>query len=210
MSMPATQSCLVCDTPTKKSCASCKTAFYCSGEHQKQDWRAHKEYCLTIKAAGSQTFDALLFGENDTKPRIVKVPFSLRPEGISESASESASESDSSLRGWHKLDTSPWFKHPNKAVRPVFIPRLGINGPRLKHVLCLYYDDNFTMNRLPLNRCVVGATKGRAGHRWCGNVLALRMGRTYDFCASVDVEEDWEALVRYFEEYGRVTLERLD
>jgi hypothetical protein len=44
-----------------------------------QDWRSHKEYCLKVKAAGSNTFDAILFPVNETKPRLVKVPWELIP-----------------------------------------------------------------------------------------------------------------------------------
>jgi len=39
----------------------------------------------------------------------------------------------------------------------------------------------------PRNGCVEA---GRAGTPWCGNILALRMGRSSDFCESVDMEED--------------------
>ena len=107
---------------------------------------------------------------------------------------------------YQKLDTEVWFKHTNKAVRPLFFHRWGINGPELGRGLCFMYDDNFFMNGLPLNRCVVDVTGGRAGHQWCGNILALRMKSldTYDFYKSADMEEDLKPLVTYFEEYNKV------
>lgn len=58
------------------------------------------------------------------------------------------------------------------------------------------------MNELPLNRCVVSVTGGRAGHQWCGNILALRMGRSYDFYDNVNMEEDLKPLIAYFEDYN--------
>jgi hypothetical protein len=61
------------------------------------------------------------------------------------------------------------------------------------------------MNESPLNHCVEAVTRGRAGHWWRGNVLALRMGKSYDFFESVDMQEDLKPLVRYLEEYGRTT-----
>jgi hypothetical protein len=66
------------------------------------------------------------------------------------------------------------------------------------------YDDNFGINESPVNRCIEGVTRGRAGHQWCGNILALRMGESYDFYKSVDMKEDLKPLVSYLEEYGKV------
>ncbi|PPR05297.1 hypothetical protein CVT26_011633 [Gymnopilus dilepis] len=189
-----TRSCLVCGSPTTKSCSGCKSASYCNDEHQKQDWRSHKEYCLKIKAAGTNTFDAILFPATETKPRLVKVPWKLVHED----------PNDPYALSWQQLDNSPWFKHPNSAVKSHYIPRWGINGRELEHPLCMRYDDNFGMNGLPLNRCVVSLTKGQAGHQWCGNILALRMGESYDYYDNVNMEEDLKALVKYFEEYNKV------
>ncbi|PPQ93092.1 hypothetical protein CVT25_003124 [Psilocybe cyanescens] len=160
-----------------------------------KDWRAHKEYCLTVKAAGENTFDAILFPVDELKPRLVKIPWKLVQK-----------EGDVS---WQKLDTDVWFKHPNKFVRSIYFDRWGINGPALGRRLCFKYDDNFMMNKLPLNRCIVNITKGQAGHKWCGNVVALRLNRSlppysYDFYESGDMGEDLKPLITYFDEYAKV------
>jgi len=162
--------------------------------HQKKDWRSHKEYCLKVKAAGANTFDAILFAVNETKPRLVKIPWEL-----------AHSDEDYPLP-YHKIDTDTWFKHSNKDVRPLFFNRWGINGPTLGRGLCFFYDDNFLMNGLPLNRCIVDVTEGRVGHQWCGNILALRMEslHSFDFYEGVNMEEDLKPLVTYFEEYNKV------
>jgi hypothetical protein len=213
------RSCLVCGTPTVNWCAGCKSASYCNKEHQKkvgskgctrcqlcltpnpppfrlQDWRSHKEYCQKVKAAGSNIFDAILFPVNESKPRLVKIPWQLLP----------ADEFPDDPRSYHKLDKDIWFEHPDKFVRVLNFCRLGINGPELGRGLCFLYDDNFSINGLPLNRCIVDVTGGRAGHPWCGNILALRMEslHSFDYYANVDMKEDLKLFVTYFEEYGKV------
>ena len=157
-----------------------------------QDWKSHKEYCLKVKAAGDNTFDAILFAVNETKPRLIKIPWELIP-----------GDNENPL-SWHKLDKGVWFKQPNSCVRTIFVQNWGINGPPLRDSLCFEYDENFLINGSPINRCVASGTRGRARHPWCGNLLALRMGRSYDFYKSVDMQEDLEPLVRYLEEYGKV------
>ena len=34
--------CALCGAPATKRCSRCKLAWYCSPEHQKQDWKRHK------------------------------------------------------------------------------------------------------------------------------------------------------------------------
>jgi len=149
-----------------------------------------------VKAAGANTFDAILFAVNETKPRLVKIPWKLIRE-----------DKDDPTQ-YQKLDTNIWFKRKNKDVKSLSIYRWGINGPELGRGLCFIYDENVLINGSPLNRCIVDVTGGRAGHQWCGNILALRMGGSnsfsYDFYKNVDMQEDLKPLVTYFEEYGKV------
>ncbi|CAB9514118.1 expressed unknown protein [Seminavis robusta] len=37
-----TATCALCGAPATKRCSRCKLAWYCSPEHQKQDWKRHK------------------------------------------------------------------------------------------------------------------------------------------------------------------------
>lgn len=40
--------CAVCNRTDKLlRCSRCKTVFYCTKEHQKRDWKRHKEFCTT-------------------------------------------------------------------------------------------------------------------------------------------------------------------
>jgi hypothetical protein len=89
-------------------------------------------------------------------------------------------------------------------VRNIYVQQWGINGPRLRHDLCFAYDENFLINGSPINRCVESVTGGRAGHQWCGNILGLRMGNSYDFYKSVNMQEDLKPFTTYLEEYGKV------
>jgi hypothetical protein len=37
--------CAVCSSHALNKCARCKSVFYCSPAHQKEDWPAHKVQC---------------------------------------------------------------------------------------------------------------------------------------------------------------------
>ncbi len=37
--------CNECGAPASKKCAGCGSVFYCSVEHQKEDWSSHKLFC---------------------------------------------------------------------------------------------------------------------------------------------------------------------
>ncbi|XP_017879858.1 egl nine homolog 1 isoform X1 [Ceratina calcarata] len=44
----AAVSCVVCDRTDKLlRCSRCKAVFYCSKEHQRRDWKRHKQFCTT-------------------------------------------------------------------------------------------------------------------------------------------------------------------
>jgi hypothetical protein len=149
--------------------------------------------------AGANTVDAILFAEDETKPRLVKVPWKLIH----------AAKYTSS---YQKLDTSIWFKRANKAVTPVYsqVWERGINGPELMRTVCFMYDSNFSINGSPLNHCIMDFTRGKAGFPWCGNILAFRMGSSYNygFYTNVDMEEDLKVFLDFFEHHGKATLRR--
>lgn len=48
------QKCAWCDKTSNGTpfmvCSGCKNGFYCSREHQKLDWKNHKEFCQRTKA----------------------------------------------------------------------------------------------------------------------------------------------------------------
>ena len=149
-----------------------------------------------VKAAGADTFDAILFAMDESKPRLVKVPWKLVPG------------EDDYDPPWRSPVTDIWFKYTDKFVKPLYFHRWGINGPDLGRNLCFEYDDNSMINGSPLNRCILEITGGRAGHSWCGNILGFRMKSppyaVDDEFTNVDMEEDLKPFVTYFDEYGKV------
>lgn len=40
-----TDNCYVCKKLSSLKCSNCVKVFYCSAEHQKQDWKRHKQQC---------------------------------------------------------------------------------------------------------------------------------------------------------------------
>ena len=48
--MPLGGSCEICFIPSTLKCGLCENIYYCSVEHQKQDWRKHKKQCAKRKA----------------------------------------------------------------------------------------------------------------------------------------------------------------
>ena len=51
-------SCKVCESQESlKRCAKCKTVYYCTREHQTQDWRNHKTDCKKLAAQVSTSED---------------------------------------------------------------------------------------------------------------------------------------------------------
>ncbi|KAK0195028.1 hypothetical protein F5146DRAFT_1023939 [Armillaria mellea] len=188
--MPNT--CLVCDTPTNTRCAKCTSVYYCSKAHIAQDWPMHKAYCKQVRAATS-TFDAILFGVNEIKPRIIKLPWSYGPV-----------DEDEPVR-WQMLEKEPWFGGKDRYIRFFYVGTFGANGPSLGRLLALYYDDQYLINGSPINRCIQNVTKCKAPHPWAGNVLALRSrgSRSLDWYNDAIIEEDLAPLVRFFEDYGK-------
>ncbi|KAK0491916.1 hypothetical protein EDD18DRAFT_1185363 [Armillaria luteobubalina] len=185
--------CLVCDTPTSTRCSRCKSVHYCSKAHIALDWPSHKAYCTRVNDAGTNTFDAILFGVNETKPRLIKIPWSYGP----------VDEDDVGVM-WQKLEKEPWFTGEDSCPRRYEVQRLGANGPSLGYTLAFWFDDNFLRNGSPINRCIQAVTGGNAAHPWSGNVFALRAQGLYsDIYEDAVMEEDLAPLIRYFKDYGR-------
>jgi hypothetical protein len=60
--------CGVCDNEAKSRCAGCFQMFYCSREHQKQDWNVHKTTCSPIKVKTCEKFGRYYVATRDIKP----------------------------------------------------------------------------------------------------------------------------------------------
>ncbi len=107
----------------------------------------HKAYCKRVRAA-INTFDAILFGVNEIKPRAIKLPWSYGPVDEDEP------------RVWQLLEREPWLG--GKDCCPYLFYIGTSNGPSPHRILTLYYDENFLINGSPINRCIQNITKSRA------------------------------------------------
>eukprot|EP01111_Echinosteliopsis_oligospora_P003154 TRINITY_DN15075_c0_g1_i1.p1 TRINITY_DN15075_c0_g1~~TRINITY_DN15075_c0_g1_i1.p1 ORF type:complete len:153 (-),score=31.95 TRINITY_DN15075_c0_g1_i1:36-494(-) len=69
-------------------CSACKGIFYCSRDHQKDDWKSHKETCGFIKQAVANGFHKQIHRKGDptqvpTKGKPVKVSYrGYFPNGV--------------------------------------------------------------------------------------------------------------------------------
>jgi hypothetical protein len=61
--------CIICQKVTERYCSQCKLVYYCSKEHQLQDWKNHRTYCNYIYKNQQEC------GENEVK--ILIIPASL-------------------------------------------------------------------------------------------------------------------------------------
>ncbi|XP_015190605.1 PREDICTED: hypoxia-inducible factor prolyl hydroxylase isoform X2 [Polistes dominula] len=58
--------CALCEKTEKLlRCSRCKSAFYCTKEHQKRDWKRHKEFCRT-QTSWSNDSSLTVFPTNNT------------------------------------------------------------------------------------------------------------------------------------------------
>lgn len=58
--------CLICKKPSELSCSLCTRAYYCSKEHQIQDWKkSHKNNCVPFKIATNETIGRHLIATTD-------------------------------------------------------------------------------------------------------------------------------------------------
>ncbi|XP_034111151.1 SET domain-containing protein SmydA-8 [Drosophila albomicans] len=60
--------CAVCETPTKNNCSNCNQVSYCSVQHQKQHWKAHKPNCHPFKIAHNELLGRHLVATRNIKP----------------------------------------------------------------------------------------------------------------------------------------------
>lgn len=67
-------SCVVCNKTDKLlKCSQCRAVFYCTKEHQKRDWKRHKEFCTT-HSVRSIVPDTLSTAKKNSMLKIVKDP----------------------------------------------------------------------------------------------------------------------------------------
>lgn len=60
--------CGVCEAPASTRCSSCRRAFYCGKEHQRENWPKHKAACRGYEEAESEELGRHLLASRDFAP----------------------------------------------------------------------------------------------------------------------------------------------
>ncbi|KAH1025142.1 SET domain-containing protein SmydA-8 [Dendroctonus ponderosae] len=60
--------CKVCKELCKQKCSQCKLVYYCSGEHQKDDWKNHRKNCVFYEICSNQELGRFLKAKKDLEP----------------------------------------------------------------------------------------------------------------------------------------------
>ncbi|XP_066994527.2 SET domain-containing protein SmydA-8 [Anabrus simplex] len=75
--------CAICSAPAQHKCSACKLVSYCSKEHQKKDWKKHKEICRPFEVLSSPEIGRYLVATRDLKPGdllLSEVPLVVGPK----------------------------------------------------------------------------------------------------------------------------------
>ncbi|XP_060523200.1 uncharacterized protein LOC132700097 [Cylas formicarius] len=60
--------CEVCHAPTERRCSGCKAVFYCSPEHQRNHWSAHKRDCGSYEIRHCKELGRYMVAKRDLEP----------------------------------------------------------------------------------------------------------------------------------------------
>ncbi|XP_017782905.1 PREDICTED: protein msta [Nicrophorus vespilloides] len=76
-------SCAICKNPSEQSCSLCNEVFYCSKDHQRQDWKNHKPKCAPYKIVTSLRLGRHLVATRDIPQNAIimkKFPLLIAPK----------------------------------------------------------------------------------------------------------------------------------
>lgn len=84
MTDPKMGNCKICSKETKSKCSNCNQVFYCSAEHQKTDWKTHKQNCFPFKIEQSEKLGRYLVTTRKIKPHEILIKESPLTRGPSQ------------------------------------------------------------------------------------------------------------------------------
>ncbi|TDL14592.1 hypothetical protein BD410DRAFT_797085 [Rickenella mellea] len=194
---PKARPCAVCETMSTQRCSRCALSYYCSKEHQKQDWQNHKRVChvsMSTQALPRGTIpgrfkvDCILFPAHEIKPRLVKV--------------EHEANRDEDF-GFVFHSTKPDDYIPgSRDTRWILLD--GPNGPPLRGGMGIevIFHDEFLTDGSPPNKSIISLTGGKMNHPWRGDILAVKRTGDREKVVDISMKEDLPVLVKYFTSYG--------
>src|SRR5438046_1259916 len=148
--------CAICNSPNSHSCASCRSAAYCSIECQQTDWPVHKTLCKTFKTFQSSTGTSsrsklgLLLPVDSKMPRLVWIECELK-----------------------EFEGAPPFEYPHVVsllgTDDPFPERKPINrsvfrGFDIDHTVQVVCRETFLIDGSKKNVCVGELTRGAMRH----------------------------------------------
>ncbi|CAK9807639.1 Egl nine homolog 1 (Fragment) [Anthophora plagiata] len=112
----ATVRCVVCNRTDKLlRCSRCKAVFYCTKEHQRRDWKRHKEFCA-IHSVQSIVSDTVSTVNQNSIQQSTKKDSSLRNCQISTVPVVSNLSENSVLETTRELNATPEVHHNTKRL----------------------------------------------------------------------------------------------
>jgi hypothetical protein len=150
-------------------------------------WKTHKSTCNP-----HNEIKGIYFAAGESSPRLITVPLEYNhiPDPYSLATDVVKIPILQPLLGDGDHDGLP-ITHQGKA------------GKELKHPFRLFIRDNFLNDGSPPNHIPANLTKGKAPHKWAGNLLALKEeSRGSSQWKNCSMNEDLPNLVKFFEWYG--------
>lgn len=192
--------CIICDSPHAKACAGCHSTNYCSPECQQTDWPSHSLLCSqysTHTGRPNPSYKrAILFTPNEIKPKFIWIEC----ETVENDEFPGTVWERSRVREHLGGVVGEYDAHPEYKL----IQRNILRGRNLADSLKVICRETFLIDGSDLNKSIVKATHGAAGHTWKGPIVALKQrGLGMDPQQHTDINmRDFRDVVDYFIAYG--------
>jgi hypothetical protein len=198
--LPSEEKCSVCANETKKSCAKCHSAYFCSKECQMKAWPVHKLICDPLPYPKREVeeepsvYGFYLVADMNEKPIVVKVP--IRKAKI---------EIESEILEVNEPDVTPFLG--NVPIGKNFVSTNPVTGKRLAMSLDIKFRDNYYMDGSKKNLIVDKLAGDLNPVDWNGPIIILKFKeeKVGDQTRQVyvDVElADLNDAARFFRCYG--------
>ena len=175
--------CTICNAGDSRSCAHCKSSYYCSLECQQTDWPAHKLLCKTFNTIaprpGPSFKLAVLFPSDQISPKLIWVGCERKEVS-------------------HLLGNDDPFLERKPMTRNIF------RGFGLECTLEVICRETFLVDGSETNQSVIQVTRGAMGHDWRGPIVVFRQpeARIGSLVSGDMTLADFRHAVDYFLSYG--------